>query len=186
MIIHVYLSEEDTKGKENLLLNGKELETAFQNEQEEIHTTQIYAISLVHANKYDYIFHYKGEEETISKAEMGQRFYDCIGEMYTFYSEKAGENKNVNGRIFRIGWENLQRDNAEKVTSSLKKYIPYRLKEILRQEKLYALQIILLMFTCFALEINIVFRILYGICVVLIMTSTERNAFTMTKAQTFK
>lgn len=184
MVIHIYLSSGDIKDKNVLSLGLEEVLVAIENKQECIHTTELIAISHEISYIYNYVFHYNGEEISISKDEMEDiAFYNCIGRICDCFSYNFEGYKMLCGNIFKIAkdcyayWlktlKDIEKDDkAISAISSKVDYVRYRLNYIVNSERTYLLLVVMLIFCNFT-EMTIVEHKIYTIAIVLLLFLME-------------
>lgn len=197
MVIHIYLSSSDIKDKSILSLGLEEVLAAIENKQECIHTTELIAISHEISYIYNYVFHYNGEEVSISKDEMEDiAYYNCIGRICDCFSHNFESYKTLCGDIFKVAkdcyayWLKTLKDVEEddkaiSAISSRVDYVRYRLNYIVNCERTYVLLAIMLILCGFT-EMTVVEHILYAISVVLLLFLMEFLNFRNTMEQKSK
>lgn len=188
MKIHIYFSEIDIKDKNILTLGFEDVSKEISEKKEEIHTTELRFISESIAKIYDYVFHYYGEEVTLSKEEMDSCwFYNLVGRLYDLNNKKYKNFETLSKEIFDLVVEgknnyiNVCKKNKEKEKEiseiqNIFQYMRFRLKEIFYEEKIY-LFFIYGMFISIFTEEELIEKILIGIVLFIMIGFYETITF---------
>lgn len=156
MTIHIYFTGDSIPDKSILILGTEDVFSAINNKLDEIHTTELFAISYEIAEVYDYVFHYRNEEVSISKSEMDMCWFsNAVGRIYNCYNCSNKDFNILCKNMFDIAMEcktNYSKvleeiDQKEKEILSISNifdYIRFRLKEILKEEHMYILVLCLI------------------------------------------